>query len=242
MDSVILTVRQLSVVHAGRVVLRPFDWTVRAGERWALLGVNGSGKSSLLHALLGVQRAVRECVTLVGVPLSAMSVQEQARRRVYVPQRYDEPFTVTVWQALCSMTEAADDARRLAALETFGLLARRHDWLHTLSGGERQRLTWAFADVRRGSGTVLALYDEPCSAQDLSWQQRLLAYLNDTPYSVIAAIHDLNHAAAFATHVMVLGAGEVLAQGRLPEVMRSEVLTAAFGVTVVCEGGFWRAV
>lgn len=236
----VLSVRQLSIVHDGRMVVRPFDWTVRAGERWALLGVNGSGKSSVLHALLGLNRDLNAHISLSDTALSQLSAREQAALRLYVPQRYDEPFTVTVWQALCSVTPDAGDARRVAALELFGLMAHRDAWLHTLSGGERQRLTWAFADVLRSSETVLALYDEPLSAQDLAWQKRLLDDLNAAPHAVIAAVHDLNHVAAFATHALVFGHNGVLAQGELAEVMRAGVLSDAFGVGLVCDTGFWR--
>jgi iron complex transport system ATP-binding protein len=236
----VLSVRQLSVVHGKRVVIEPFDWTVRVGEKWALLGVNGSGKSSVLHSLLGLNAGMRTHVTLGDAPLSELSARSQALRRVYVPQRYDEPFTVTVWQALCSVTPDADDARREAALREFGLLEHRNAWLHHLSGGERQRLTWVFANVLRSGETLLALYDEPLSAQDLVWQRRLLNELCAAPHAVIAAVHDLNHVAAFASHVLVFGEGRVVAQGAVADVMRAAVLSEAFGVALVCDNGFWR--
>jgi iron complex transport system ATP-binding protein len=234
----VLSVRALSIAHEERLVVQSFDWTVQAGEKWAVLGVNGAGKSSVIHALLGLNRQGSTHVQLNGVPLSDLSARQQAASRVYVPQRYDEPFTVTVWQALQSVVPDADVMQCEDALSLFGLSGRANAWVHTLSGGERQRLTWAFAHVRSNQQTCLGLFDEPLSAQDLAWQQRLLERLKNLPYAVVAAVHDLNHVTQFASHVLLLapdgatGVSGVSAQGRFDEVMQEKLLSMAFGVSL----------
>jgi iron complex transport system ATP-binding protein len=243
----VLSVRALSIAHEGRLVIQPFDLTVQLGEKWAVLGVNGAGKSSVIHALLGLNRQNNSQVWLDGVSLSALSAKQQAASRVYVPQRYDEPFTVTVWQALQSVVPDADERQCEAALALFGLSGRANAWVHTLSGGERQRLTWAFAHVCSSQQTCLGLFDEPLSAQDLAWQQRLLQRLKNLPYAVVAAVHDLNHVMQFASHVLLLardgatGVSSLLAQGRVDEVMQEALLSRAFGVALQYDSKMhWR--
>lgn len=238
----ILSVSQLSIVYGSRTVIAPFDWQVCTGERWALVGVNGSGKSSVIQSILGLNRAAQSQVQLMGSPLSKLSAREQAHVRTYVPQHYDEPFTVTVWQALCSIAPDVSDQQRMAVLHQLGLMPHTQAWLHTLSGGERQRLTWAFAALRAGETHRLMILDEPLSAQDLAWQQRLLQRLIETPsdQAVIAAIHDLNQVQRYATHVLLLGQGRVLAQGTVHEVMQPELLSQAFGVKLTrMEQSLW---
>ena len=101
---VVLQCDRLAIGFAERTLVEPFDWSVREGERWAVLGANGSGKTSLLHALLGAsvadQPQLGAQITLMGTCLAQLSVQTQARWRVWVPQRYEEPFTITVLHAL----------------------------------------------------------------------------------------------------------------------------------------------
>ncbi len=226
----LLQCQQLSIRVGQKQLIEPFDWRVNAGERWAVLGQNGVGKTALLHALLGVDARCHASVLLGGVSLSELSVQQQAQQRVWVPQRYDEPFTITVVQALHSVAPTVSMDALFNQLDAFGLREHAQAWVHQLSGGERQRLTWAMAAVRVTDVTRLWLLDEPFSAQDIAWQRRLLQYLREQPRAVIATVHDLNQVCAFATHVLLLANGAVLAQGEVIDVMRSELLSRAFGV------------
>ena len=247
MNTTVVQVSQLSIQHGERTVLAPFDWTVRAGERWAILGANGTGKTSLLHALLGIDAKMASHVSVLGRPLSALSAREQAELRVWVPQRYDEPFTLTVVQALSSVAQGADEACIERVLMRYGLQHLAQHWVHTLSGGERQRLTWAMSAARTTASTVLWLLDEPLAAQDLVWSNLLLKQLHDAPCAVVAAVHDLNQVSLFATHVLLIrknqvGAAEVLAAGAVHEVMQEALLSEAYGVDlhVGAVGSWWQ--
>ena len=245
-SSAILQCRQLAIGFGDHALIQPFDWTVHAGERWAILGVNGSGKTSLLHALLGApmgepQHSLSK-IELMGEKLDELSPRQQAQWRVWVPQRYEEPFTITVAQALRSVAPFATEEQMTAQLAQFGLQAHRHIWVHQLSGGERQRLTWAMAALRvaiSSGSSRLWLLDEPFSAQDIAWQKRLLTFLSQREGAVVASIHDLNQVALFATHVLLLGQGCVLAQGTRESVMTSEWLSQAYGVEIVVDETGW---
>ena len=243
---VVLQCDRLAIGFAERTLVAPFDWSVREGERWAVLGANGSGKTSLLHALLGAsvadQPQLGEQITLMGTCLAQLSVQTQARWRVWVPQRYEEPFTITVLHALQSVAASASIEVVLAVLGQFGLQTHARAWVHQLSGGERQRLTWAMAALRAQLSegqTRLWLLDEPFSAQDIAWQQRLLRFLCECDGAVVATVHDLNQVHRFATHVLLLGESGVLAQGAREQVMRSETLSRAFGVAIAVDEAGW---
>lgn len=243
---VVLQCDRLAIGFAERTLVEPFDWSVREGERWAVLGANGSGKTSLLHALLGAsvadQPQLGAQITLMGTCLAQLSVQTQARWRVWVPQRYEEPFTITVLHALQSVAASASIEVVLAVLTQFGLQTHARAWVHQLSGGERQRLTWAMAALRAQLSegqTRLWLLDEPFSAQDIAWQQRLLRFLGECDGAVVATVHDLNQVHRFATHVLLLGESGVLAQGAREQVMRSETLSRAFGVAIAVDEAGW---
>lgn len=237
--SAVLRCRQLSVQFGLKTLVRPFDWTVNEGERWAVLGANGAGKTSVLHALLGVPvgeaSAQLSAVEMMGSSLAQVSVQTQARWRVWVPQRYEEPFTITVGQALHSISQSATLDEVVAQLAQFGLQSHAQAWVHQLSGGERQRLTWAMAALRAqlsDGQTRLWLLDEPFSAQDIAWQKRLLQFLCELDGAVVATVHDLNQVRAFATHVLLLGEGGILTLGTREQVMQPEWLSRAFGVEI----------
>ena len=238
----VLQCRQLSVMAGQKKLLAPFDWQVNAGERWAVLGQNGVGKTALLHALLGVDARCRSNIYLGGVSLSELSVQRQAQQRVWIPQRYDEPFTITVTQALRSVAPDVSIEYILNQLAVFGLHKHAQAWVHQLSGGERQRLTWAMAAVRTTETTRLWLLDEPFSAQDIAWQRRLLQYLREQKHALIATVHDLNQVRAFATHVLLLADGKVLAQGGVQDVMCTARLSEAFGVALQVDDAGWVSI
>lgn len=224
----VLRVQNLQIVHQ-RTLIEPFDWHVNAGEKWAILGANGAGKSSLLHALLGIERGALAQVFYGEQSLQSLSAKQQAQQRVWIPQRYDEPFTITVRHALDSVNGARIDE----CLREFGLLAQQNAWVHELSGGERQRLTWAMAAARHTSDTQLWLLDEPLAAQDLAWQHRLLKKLSELPCAVIAAVHDLNQVAQFATHALLLStssSGSVAQSGLVADMMQESLLGDVYGV------------
>ena len=230
----ILQAKQLSIQYGGSMLVEPFDWTVNAGEKWAILGANGAGKSSLLRTICGMETDQYESVLFNEQPLKSLSPRVQAAHRLWVPQRYDEPFNITVWQALSSLNQGRSEAHLQASLEAFGLLKMQNHWVHQLSGGERQRLTWAMAHAHQQPSTQLWLLDEPFAAQDLAWQVRLLRYLKALPCAAVAAVHDVNQVADFASHVLMLisnanGVHRVMT-GEIAQMMRAEPLEDVYGV------------
>jgi len=226
----VVTAAGLTLGYGRRPVLAGVDWTVRAGERWFLLGPNGGGKTTLLRGVLGLlpARAGR----------LALHPELARRERIgFVPQRCEFnrslPITVrefvrlgTVGLGLGRRETAAYLDRALAHASLDGL-ARRSFW--ALSGGQRQRALVARALVRRPTLLVL---DEPTNHLDPAQEDallRLVAALNaDEGVTVLFVTHDVALASRWATHVALVFDGRVVA-GPAPDVLARGDLRAVFG-------------
>jgi len=206
----LVTAKGLSVRLGGREIFRDVDVRVGEGEIVALLGRNGAGKTTLLRALAELQRTERGVVTRAG-------------RVAFVPQDPSSLLFATTVRAELRETLrllGRDDPAAIArALDRLGLsaVAERHP--RSLSGGERQRV--AVAAVAVGEPEVLLL-DEPTRGIDADSRDRLEAALRAHAAEgggAMVATHDVELAARIADRVIVLGAGEVLAEGPARDVL-----------------------
>lgn len=206
----LVTVRGLGVELGGRSVLRDVSLEVRAGEVVALLGRNGAGKTTLLRSLGGLVRPAR------GAVLGSAGV-------AYVPQNPNTLlFAPTVRDELretLRLLGRADDGVVDRWLDALGLAPHADRHPRSLSGGERQRV--AIGAVAVGGAPVLLL-DEPTRGMD-AWSRRALhdAIVEHARAggAVVLATHDVELAAECATYAVVLGDGEVVAEGRARDVL-----------------------
>lgn len=193
---------------ARRVLVDGLDWTVLPGERWAVLGPNGAGKSTLLAALAGVRAADAGKVIYGESPLAALDVPAQAAHRALVADRWFDPFSASVTQSVLTgryRFGADEPEARVIARHALARLDCAHlagADVRTLSRGERQRVAIATALVQ---DTPLLLLDEPLAHQDPRHHAVVLDVLRDAGgRTVIATLHDVNAAARFATHALLL--------------------------------------
>ena len=137
--------------------------------------------------------------------------------------------------------DSAADKRIDMALDAVGLMPFAERLYPTLSGGERQRVHVAralcqlAAAPRRGAGSCCFLLDEPTASLDLAHQGQVLSAMRrqaELGLAVVAILHDLNLAAAVADHLVLLAGGRVAAAGPPREVLRDEVLSAAYGCRI----------
>ncbi|MBP8297580.1 MAG: ABC transporter ATP-binding protein [Burkholderiales bacterium] len=228
----------------GRTLVRGLSLRMRPGEVWCVLGANGTGKSTLLHTLIGLHRATAGTIRLAGRPLDAWPVEAAARVRGFLPQFIHDTFDASVldivlmgrhphvsrwhWEG-----DADRDAAR-AALAALGLAPLAERDITTLSGGERQRVAIA-ALLAQDPGILLL--DEPINHLDLHHQIVVLQHLSelarDRGKAVLFSIHDLNLARRFATHALILQDGGLVRHGPAAAVMNAPVLSAAFGYPVL---------
>jgi len=248
MSATVVDVRDLRFAYRvpgsdSRTVLSGVDLQLRAGELVALLGTNGSGKTTLLRLIAGTLRAQGGSIELFGRPLGDFSRAALARRVAVLPQSLELPEGFRVAE-LVEMGRAPHAQRRFgpspadaAAVERALVdadaldLADRH--AEELSGGERQRVLVAMALAQEPE---LLLLDEPTLHLDLAHQVALLNAIDRLRLrrglAVLAVLHDLNLAVAFAPRIALLSAGIVLTDGPPGEVLTTERVREAFGVPV----------
>ncbi|CAM3436473.1 heme ABC transporter ATP-binding protein [Nocardioides dubius] len=224
----------------GQRLIDQVSFSVPAGAVTALVGPNGAGKSTLLRALSGAGPRSSGVVLLDGEDLYALGRRDRARRLALVEQEVRSEFALTVrqtvelgrtpHQSLWSLGSADDETIVAQALERADAAGFAHRQLGTLSGGEQQRVQLARALAQQPS---LLLLDEPTNHLDVRAQLhtlRLLGSLAGEGMTVLAALHDLNLAAAFCDHVVVLADGQVRAVGPVAEVLTPELIGDVYGV------------
>jgi len=243
----VLECRNLSLRAGERLLVKDLSIQVTASQRWVLIGPNGAGKSSLLGAMAGSRKPQDGTVLLAGHPLDAWSVEQLAAHRAFVNDRWIDPFAATVIDTVLTARYrfgADDDARdtAMAALGDMDCSALASRDVRGLSRGERQRVAIATALAQ---DTPILLLDEPTSHQDPAHQAWVLRQLaSHSGRTVIAVLHDINAAARFATHVLLLSGAGWWRAGPRPEVLTAQSLSTLFGAGIrVVETGrrdvFW---
>ncbi|GLR65065.1 ABC transporter ATP-binding protein [Marinospirillum insulare] len=198
----------------GRPKLDALNWQIQAGQSWGILGPNGSGKTTLLLTLAGLKAPRSGQILLAGQPITGYKTQQRAQKLGLVFQQQQDDFPATVlatalmgrhpylrsWQ-----TESqADISLAQQALAQMELTALANRSIQTLSGGERQRLALA---VLLTQNPDLLLLDEPTNHLDLHHQMAVLELIHQQVSkgkSAVMALHDLNLAARFCSHILLL--------------------------------------
>jgi iron complex transport system ATP-binding protein len=235
-----LIARELSAAYGGASVFAGVSFSLARGTLTALVGPNGCGKTTLLHALCGIHTEMTGEVRLLGRPLRGLDRREIARRVGLVPQFSQIDFRVSVeetvalgrypWLGPLAPPAPEDRAAVEGALIALDLAALRRRPLQTLSGGERQRVFLARALAQ---GAPVLLLDEPAASLDLRYQQetfaRLRALAREQGTAVLVADHHLNLVAATCDAVIVLHRGRLAAQGAPREIVTEEMIRTVFG-------------
>ncbi len=231
----------VKLVKGGRGILRRVGGCFRRGAVTAILGPNGAGKSSLLHCLAGVETPQSGALSLGDVPLGSLSARERARRIGFLPQKGEVHWNLTARNLVAlGRTGHGGWAWRLSAADQQAVEAAMiaTDVAHladrpvlSLSGGETARVL--LARVLAGEPEWL-LADEPLASLDPGHQLAVLARLSACARAgagVVVVLHDINHAARIADHVLLMKDGCILADGRAAQVLTPDMLEKAFAVS-----------
>ncbi|MBF6044110.1 ATP-binding cassette domain-containing protein [Streptomyces sp. NRRL B-1677] len=230
-------IEDLSVEIAGARLVSDITLRAGSGRFVGLIGPNGSGKSTLLRCAYRALRPAAGAIRLDGDDLHALGVREGARRLAALPQESASEFDFTAGEVVAmgrlphqrsgGRVTARDTAVCAAALERVGAghLAGRS--FPTLSGGEKQRVLIARALAQEPRVLVL---DEPTNHLDIAQQLEVLALVRDAGLTVLAALHDIDLAAAHCDELYVIRGGRIVASGPPDEVLTAELLAGVFGV------------
>ncbi|MCH8505418.1 MAG: heme ABC transporter ATP-binding protein [Ectothiorhodospiraceae bacterium] len=244
----LLEVDSVSFHTGGAALLDTIGFSLQPGELTLLLGPNGAGKSTLLRLLAREQAPSAGEIRLLGRPLSEWRAAELAGRRAVMPQDcpLTFPFTASEVVALGLPPPLPSRVGRtvvqelLEWLEVVHLAQRSYP---SLSGGEQQRVQLArvLAQIWRSPGPRLRLLDEATSALDPAHQYRIMAMLRtlarQAEIGVIAACHDLPLAASFASRVLLLRDGRLLADGAPGQVLSRENLAGVYDLDAEVHSG-----
>ncbi|MCA9879169.1 MAG: ABC transporter ATP-binding protein [Thermomicrobiales bacterium] len=236
-----LVTDQLTLSYLDDVVVRDLSLTIPSGKMTALIGANGSGKSTILKALGRVLKPRAGAVYLDGETIHGQSTRAVARRLALLPQSPDAPDGLTVRELV--------GYGRFPYQRGFGALTpedlRMIDWaltvtgLHdlaaravgSLSGGQRQR---AWIGMALAQGTPILLLDEPTTYLDMAHQLEVLQLLDrlnrDAGHTIVMVLHDLHHAARYAHYLVAIQDGQVIATGAPQEIVTPQLLRNVFGV------------
>ena len=222
----VFRIRNLSVRIKGKTLLEIDALDIPAGST-AVIGPNGAGKSTLLRALIG--QVGQGEITLLG---EAAAPQIRAGKAAWVGQhgRYNMPMTVREYIALAAFVQKGRLNHEWAdkLLNYFDLAALAEKRIGRLSGGEQQR-----ANIIRAllQNAPVLLLDEPCNHLDIRHQHRLMQYLvrHKSRASSVMVLHDLNLAARYAEHIVLMDKGKIIAAGNAAAVMRPDLLEAVYG-------------
>lgn len=237
----LITIEHLAVHYRERVALEDVSLEVPAGTITALIGPNGSGKTSLLRAASGVLPIHAGTISLSGKNLTALKPPARARLVAVVPQAraLPEAFTArelvsagrTPWMNWLGQASDRDQAAIQTAMQRTDTLELAERRVGELSGGEQQRLLLARALAQNAP---LLMLDEPSAHLDLRYQVELLdlirGLVHELNLGVLVALHDLNLVARIADRVVLLVQGRLKASGSVEAVLKPELLTDAYGI------------
>lgn len=236
-----LRVEGVSVGYGDAPIVRDVSLDVPDGALTVLVGPNGSGKSTLMKAMARVLPVSSGEIRLDGRPIGAMPTREVAKRLALLPQGPIAPEGLRVrelvaqgrypHQSLLRQWSREDAEAVEAAMRAADVIQFADRPVSDLSGGQRQRCWIAMVLAQQ---TGILLLDEPATFLDLKVQVDLMRLLRriakEDGRTLVVVLHELNVAAAFADHLVMMQDGRILAEGHVERVFTAANLREVFGL------------
>lgn len=224
-----------------RVIAEKLSVEIPDNSFTVIVGPNACGKSTLLRALSRMLKPSAGRVLLDGNVIQSMPAKKVARTLGLLPQSSIAPDGITVGdlvargryphQGLLRQWSAEDERIVNDSMASTGVAELADRYVDELSGGQRQRVWIAMALAQQ---TPLLLLDEPTTFLDIQHQIDVLDLCADLHEeqgrTLVAVLHDLNHAARYATHLIALRDGEVIAEGPPSEIVTAKLVRETFGM------------
>lgn len=236
-----LYTNQLDISYGERSIVNNLNISIPSGKITALVGSNGSGKSTILKTMARIMKPSSGGVFLDGKSIHQQSTKEVAKQLAILPQNPVAPEGLTVSELVTygrfphqkgfgSLSKEDKDIVRWA-IEMTGMNEFYDRPVDQLSGGQRQR---AWIAMALAQGTDILFLDEPTTFLDMAHQLEVLKLLQklngEQQRTVVMVVHDLNHATRYAHHMVAIKSGQVISSGTPEEVMTLDVLREVFGI------------
>jgi len=239
----ILSTQQLTASIGHYRACHELSFKVLPGESWGILGVNGVGKTTLLHTLAGLRDPDHGVIHYSNANLDTLNIKQIAQHRGILFQDQTDPFPATVLETVLvgrhpyikhwQWESKFDMQLARKYIHQMGLAEREQSLISQLSGGERQRVAVATLLTQQ---VKLLLLDEPTKHLDLKQQIQIMkifaALVNDANCATVSIVHDINLAARFCSHILMLfGKGEYLL-GKSDEMLKVDLLEDLYGCSI----------
>lgn len=236
-----LHAEHLTLAYERAPVVNDLVLRIKHGRITALVGPNGSGKSTVLKGLARLLEPAGGAVYLNGQAITQLSRRQLAHHISILPQQTEAPPALTVRDLIAhgrfphrrslGFSDAHDHEMIEWAITTTHLTEIADRPLTTLSGGQRQR---AWIAMALAQDAPLLLLDEPTTFLDVAHQLEVLELLDrlnrEQDRTIVMVLHELNHAARYAHHLIVMQAGRIATEGPPADVICPEVLRQVFGI------------
>ena len=232
---------RLSLRYERRLVIDELDVAIPDRSFTAIIGPNACGKSTLLRGLSRLLRPASGAVFLDGQAIGSLPAKEVARRLGLLPQSPVAPDAITVadlvsrgrhpHQRLLRQWSKQDEQAVAEAMAATGVAELAERPVDELSGGQRQRVWIAMVLAQQ---TPILLLDEPTTFLDIAHAVDVLDLCEELHEregrTLVTVLHDINHAARYATHLIAMKDGRIVAQGPPARILTGELVEEVFGL------------
>ncbi len=239
MQRIKIRAKSISIAYGQNTIIHDLSCQIQTGKLTVLVGPNGSGKSTILKSFARIIPILSGQVLLDDEDVHKTATRAIAKKIAFLPQGSITPEGISVHelvaqgryphQSLFNQWSYEDEQAVENALEMTSLKELAQKPVSSLSGGQRQRV-WIAMILAQETDTLLL--DEPTTFLDLKVQIELLSLLKNIAYehgkTILAVLHDLNVAAAFADQMIMLRKGKIYTYGGIKDVFTSENLKHVF--------------
>lgn len=235
-----LEVENITTQYDHHVISKNLSVEIPDQSFTVIIGPNACGKSTLLRTLSNLIKPSKGHVILDGKKIGTYQSKDVAKKLGLLPQSSTAPDGMTVanliahgrypYQNFFQQWTDEDEQAIVTAMELTNTTDLADRFVDELSGGQRQRVWVAMVLAQQ---TPLLLLDEPTTYLDIAHQIELLELftdLHEQGHTIVAVLHDLNHATRYASHLIAMKAGQIMAQGSPSEIVTEELIQEVYGL------------